>query len=207
MTPTLWPQDMPFPPDEGKEEVASTFGDGDANSQQPGDRSCFSPNSMQYPAYFKDAKGMNHSVFGTGTSFGALQYLKQGGGGVGGGKGCLPDVIQHGRSAGKKKHNSKQSNPVPVSSTLHVRHLLNFLATYEFVPTFLYTLQADRPCVNEKKINRSSDSWCTWFVLFCRHASVRAVSDLSEGVQTEIHITPARMYSYRITSVSVSRVR
>lgn len=58
MTPTLWPQDMPFPADEGKEEVASTFGD-DTNTQQPGDRSCFSPSSMQYPAYFKDSKGMN----------------------------------------------------------------------------------------------------------------------------------------------------
>lgn len=56
MTPTLWPQDMPFPPDEGKEEVASTFGD-DSTTQQPGDRNCFSPNSMQYPAYFKDSKG------------------------------------------------------------------------------------------------------------------------------------------------------
>lgn len=55
MTPTLWPQDMPFPPDEGKEEVQSTFGD-DA-TQQGGDRNCFSPNSMQYPAYFKDSKG------------------------------------------------------------------------------------------------------------------------------------------------------
>lgn len=41
---------------------------------------------------------MNHSVFGTGASFGALQYLKQGGGG--GKCGGLPDVIQHGRSAG-----------------------------------------------------------------------------------------------------------
>lgn len=97
MTPTLWPQDMPFPPDEGKEEVASTFGDTDA-SQQPGDRSCFTPNTMQYPTYFKDAKGMNHSMFGASTGLGALQYFKQGS--VTGGKGCLPDVIQHGRSAG-----------------------------------------------------------------------------------------------------------
>lgn len=40
--------------------------------------------------------GMNHSVFGPGTNFNPLQYLKQG---QSGGKG-LPDVIQHGRSAG-----------------------------------------------------------------------------------------------------------
>ncbi|XP_044259037.1 zinc finger protein 502 isoform X1 [Tribolium madens] len=98
MNPTLWPQDVPFPPDEGKEEVASTYGDGDTNSQN--DRSgCFSPNgvsgNLQYPAYFKDAKGMNHSVFGSSTNFGALQYLKQQQAGK-----VLPDVIQHGRSAG-----------------------------------------------------------------------------------------------------------
>ncbi|XP_060519703.1 zinc finger protein 768 [Cylas formicarius] len=96
INPTLWPQDVPFPPDEGKEEVTSTYGDGENG---PNDRtSCFSPNGMvgnlQYPAYFKDAKGMNHSVFGPGGNFNPLQYLKQGQG-----KG-LPDVIQHGRSAG-----------------------------------------------------------------------------------------------------------
>ncbi|ERL89296.1 hypothetical protein D910_06668, partial [Dendroctonus ponderosae] len=129
INPTLWPQDVPFPPDEGKEEVTSTYGDGENG---PNDRtSCFSPNgvvgNLQYPAYFKDSKvlnttntllkevvaihamknvfnppigmltsGMNHSVFGPGTNFNPLQYLKQG---QGGGKG-LPDVIQHGRSAG-----------------------------------------------------------------------------------------------------------
>lgn len=44
------------------------------------------------------SSGMNHSVFGSGASFGALQYLKQG---AGVGSKCgLPDVIQHGRSAG-----------------------------------------------------------------------------------------------------------
>ncbi|CAH1099054.1 unnamed protein product [Psylliodes chrysocephalus] len=95
VNPTLWPQDVPFPPDEGKEEVQSTYGDGD-NSDRA---SCFSPNglagNLQYPAYFKDAKGMNHAVFGGGTNFGALQYLKQQQPGKG-----LPDVIQHGRSAG-----------------------------------------------------------------------------------------------------------
>ncbi|XP_063363121.1 zinc finger protein 3 [Cydia amplana] len=80
-TPTLWPQDVPFPPDEGKEEVMSTFGDADGqNGEQRG--SCFSPgDTAQYPAYFKDTKGLNHGVFGSGLS---LQYLK-------GGK--LPDVL------------------------------------------------------------------------------------------------------------------
>lgn len=96
MTPTLWPQDVPFPQEEGKEEVGSTFGDTDTQS------GAFSPapdaNSIQYPAYFKDPKGGNHAVFGAGGtgSFGALQYIKQ----QGGSKSCLPDVIQHGRSAG-----------------------------------------------------------------------------------------------------------
>lgn len=97
INPTLWPQDVPFPPDEGKEEVASTYGDGDATNAQ--DRSnCFSPGSvagnLQYPAYFKDAKGINHSVFGAAANFGALQYLNKAQ------SGKLPDVIQHGRSAG-----------------------------------------------------------------------------------------------------------
>ncbi|XP_044737092.1 zinc finger protein 568 isoform X2 [Chrysoperla carnea] len=97
MTPTLWPSDVPFPADEGKEEVASTYGDGDSQHPDQNRNSCFSPSDpMQYPAYFKDAKGMNHSVFGSG-NFGALQYLKNG---INGNKGCLPDVIQHGRSAG-----------------------------------------------------------------------------------------------------------
>ncbi|CAG9824237.1 unnamed protein product [Phaedon cochleariae] len=76
INPTLWPQDVPFPPDEGKEEVQSTYGDNDADRA-----ACFSPNglagNLQYPAYFKDPKGMNHAVFGAATQFGALQYLKQ----------------------------------------------------------------------------------------------------------------------------------
>ncbi|XP_059608058.1 myeloid zinc finger 1 [Phlebotomus argentipes] len=95
--PTLWPQDMPYPgPEEGhtKEEQASAFGD-DA-SQGGESRACFSPDAangtLQYPSYFKDTKGVNHSVFGANIS--SLQYLKQGQ------KGMLPDVIQHGRSAG-----------------------------------------------------------------------------------------------------------
>lgn len=63
-------------------------------------RACFSPSipieggigaGLQYPAYFKDAKGNNHSVFGSGNP---LHYLKQGP------KGLLPDIIQHGRTAG-----------------------------------------------------------------------------------------------------------
>ncbi|KAI8426009.1 hypothetical protein MSG28_004985 [Choristoneura fumiferana] len=80
-TPTLWPQDVPFPPDEGKEEVQSTYGDADGqNGEMRG--SCFSPgDTAQYPAYFKDTKGLNHTVFSSGLS---LQYLK-------GGK--LPDVL------------------------------------------------------------------------------------------------------------------
>ncbi|XP_031629708.1 zinc finger protein 37 isoform X4 [Contarinia nasturtii] len=47
---------------------------------------------LQYPAYFKDAKGNNHSVFGG--NLGSLQYLKPGQ------KGMLPDVLQQGRNAG-----------------------------------------------------------------------------------------------------------
>lgn len=91
MTPTLWPENVPFPPDEGKEEVQSTYGD---DSQHPDRNTCFSPSDpMQYPAYFKDSKGMNHSVFGSNPNFSTLQYLKNG-------NKCLPDVIQHGRSAG-----------------------------------------------------------------------------------------------------------
>ncbi|PSN30258.1 hypothetical protein C0J52_24073 [Blattella germanica] len=103
MTPTLWPQDVPYPPDAEKDDAASTFGGGEDGSTQQTDRGsgqCFSPDSLQqYPAYFKDSKGTNHAAFGGG-NFGALQYLKQGQGG----KGCLPDVIQHGRSAETKHH-------------------------------------------------------------------------------------------------------
>lgn len=48
---------------------------------------------LQYPAYFKDAKGNNHSVFGG--NLGSLQFgLKPGQ------KGMLPDVLQQGRNAG-----------------------------------------------------------------------------------------------------------
>lgn len=48
---------------------------------------------LQYPAYFKDAKGNNHSVFGA-NSLGSLQYLKPGQ------KGGMLDVLQQGRNAG-----------------------------------------------------------------------------------------------------------
>jgi len=62
INPTLWPQDVPFPPDEGKEEVASTYGDGDNGANER--TNCFSPNgvvgNLQYPAYFKDAKGKRY---------------------------------------------------------------------------------------------------------------------------------------------------
>lgn len=87
---------MPFPGEDGhpKDEQASHFGD-DASQGTPESRACFSPDGnggLQYPAYFKDAKGVNHSVFGA--NLNPLQYLKQGQ------KGMLPDLIQHGRSAG-----------------------------------------------------------------------------------------------------------
>jgi len=62
----LWPQDVPLP--------QSKSGQYDSND--------FSPeNAPQFPAYFKDAKGVVHEIFG--------QAGKS-----------LPDVIQHGRSAG-----------------------------------------------------------------------------------------------------------
>ncbi|XP_063235713.1 myeloid zinc finger 1-like isoform X2 [Bacillus rossius redtenbacheri] len=93
MTPTLWPQDVPYPGDNpDKEDAASTFGE-DGSSQQTDQG--FSPDGTHhYPSYFKDAKGGNHAAFGGG-NLGTLNYLKQMPG-----KGCLPDVIQHGRSAG-----------------------------------------------------------------------------------------------------------
>lgn len=88
---------MPYPPDdtEPKNEQNNGYAD-DASQGTPESRACFSPDGvggLQYPAYFKDPKGVNHSVFGT--NLGSLQYLKQQGQ-----KGMLPDVIQHGRSAG-----------------------------------------------------------------------------------------------------------
>ncbi|XP_050546354.1 myeloid zinc finger 1-like isoform X3 [Daktulosphaira vitifoliae] len=64
----LWPQDVPLPQSK--------------NIQYDSNDSCYSPeNAPQFPAYFKDAKGVIHEIFG--------QSGKS-----------LPDVIQHGRSAG-----------------------------------------------------------------------------------------------------------
>lgn len=69
----------------------------DSNHDSAESRACFSIQGgagagLQYPAYFKDAKGNNHSVFGG--NLGSLQYLKPGQ------KGMLPDVLQQGRNAG-----------------------------------------------------------------------------------------------------------
>lgn len=110
--PTLWPQDLPYPesssgiegtpaadginPVQLKDE--QNFNEDTASQGTPESRACFSPvsdvtGSLQYPAYFKDAKGVNHSVFGT--NLAQLQYLNKNGN-----KAALPDVIQHGRSAG-----------------------------------------------------------------------------------------------------------
>jgi myeloid zinc finger protein 1 len=74
-TPTLWPQDVPYPPDGSKDEPADFNG---GAIGPVGDE--------QYSAYFKDAKGVQHSVFGGNLS--ALQYLKQGK------DGRLPDLLQ-----------------------------------------------------------------------------------------------------------------
>ncbi|XP_063698744.1 zinc finger protein 37 isoform X2 [Culicoides brevitarsis] len=91
--PTLWPQDVPYPPEDGQQpKDENQFGD-EGSQGTPESRGCFSPeNGLSYPAYFKDAKGVNHSVFGN-NSISSL-YLKQNGG-----KG-LPDVLQNGRAAG-----------------------------------------------------------------------------------------------------------
>lgn len=74
------------------------FNEDTVSQGTPESRACFSPasdatGSLQYPAYFKDAKGVNHSVFGS--NLAQLQYLNKGSP-----KMVLPDVIQHGRSAG-----------------------------------------------------------------------------------------------------------
>ncbi|KFB40597.1 AGAP011544-PA-like protein [Anopheles sinensis] len=87
---TLWPQDVPYPPEleNAQPKDEQTFGD-EASQGGGESRGCFSPEN--YPAYFKDGKGVNHSIFGNN-----LQYLNK----ATGGKAMLPDVIQHGRSAG-----------------------------------------------------------------------------------------------------------
>lgn len=91
--PTLWPQDVPYPPEEGQQpKDENQFGD-DGSQGTPESRGCFSPeNGLSYPAYFKDSKGVNHSVFGN-NSISSL-YLKQNG------QKGLPDVLQNGRAAG-----------------------------------------------------------------------------------------------------------
>ncbi|XP_045464954.1 zinc finger protein 250-like isoform X1 [Harmonia axyridis] len=96
INPTLWPQDVPFPAEEGKEEVTSTYGDGDVQNDRT---NCFSPSNLppnlQYPAYFKDTKGTNHPIFSSSNNFASLQYIKHAQGNKG-----MPEIIQHGRSAG-----------------------------------------------------------------------------------------------------------
>uniref|UniRef100_A0A336LUS2 CSON004841 protein n=1 Tax=Culicoides sonorensis TaxID=179676 RepID=A0A336LUS2_CULSO len=70
--PTLWPQDLPYPPEDGqqpKDENQSGFGDDGS----------------------QDSKGVQHSVFGN-NSISSL-YLNKGQKG-------LPDVLQNGRAAG-----------------------------------------------------------------------------------------------------------
>lgn len=114
---TLWPCDLPFPGDSGGDDGGDGTGEtntenneqkneqkhendgyaGDMAHETAESRACFSIQGgagagLQYPAYFKDAKGNNHSVFGG--NLGSLQYLKQGQ------KGMLPDVLQQGRNAG-----------------------------------------------------------------------------------------------------------
>lgn len=117
--PTLWPQDMPYPPDEHepKNEQNNGYGDDGTSQGAAESRACFSPDGtvLPYPAYFKDQKGVQHSVFGA--NIGSLQYLQNGGtdklgaasaGATAGGlnghglvdQKMMTHVIQHGRSAG-----------------------------------------------------------------------------------------------------------
>lgn len=78
--PTLWPQDVPYPPDEAQKDESYAEEGGSQNEDAP---------DTQYPAYYKDGKGIPHSVFGNMD----MNYLKQN-------SKTLPDVIQTGRSAG-----------------------------------------------------------------------------------------------------------
>lgn len=99
----MWPQDVPYPGDETETKNEIGGYPDDASQGTPDSRACFSPDGtglFHYPDHFKDGKGLNHSVFGG--NLGSLQYIKQAGSGTGpnGQKGMLPDVIQHGRSAG-----------------------------------------------------------------------------------------------------------
>ncbi|XP_059475278.1 endothelial zinc finger protein induced by tumor necrosis factor alpha-like isoform X2 [Neocloeon triangulifer] len=92
-TPTLWPQDVPYPPD--NKDESSEFGPGGTNEEQ-------------YSAYFKDAKGVQHSVFGGNLS--ALQYLKQGK------DGRLPDLLPQ-----QQQHLQQQQQQLNRGMPLYVR--------------------------------------------------------------------------------------
>jgi myeloid zinc finger protein 1 len=81
---TLWPQDIPFP-DELKDEQGNDASQGGSKS-----RKSRKGIGIIYPTYFKDENGVNHSVIGN--NLGSL-YSKSG-------QKILPDLIQHGRSAG-----------------------------------------------------------------------------------------------------------
>lgn len=92
--PTLWPQDMPFPLEDGQTKDEQTSGFGDDGSQG----SIYTHHIINIvisinKTLFLDSKGVSHSVFGT--NLGSLQYLKNGQK-----VSMLPDIIQHGRSAG-----------------------------------------------------------------------------------------------------------
>lgn len=57
-TPTLWPQDVPYP-----NEDAAQGGQGGKEADFGAEAS--SPDTTHYPSYFKDAKGVSHPAFGT----------------------------------------------------------------------------------------------------------------------------------------------
>lgn len=69
--PTLWPHDLPYPPEEARKNEQNF------NEEKPLN------DDSQYAAYFKDGKGIPHSVFGNMDS-----------------KESLPDVLQNGKSSG-----------------------------------------------------------------------------------------------------------
>ncbi|KAK6634118.1 hypothetical protein RUM44_004726 [Polyplax serrata] len=79
VNPALWPQDVPYPEDGEKE---SDFDD--SSSQRNGS---FSPETLHYPAYYKDSKGIIHPAFGAG----AVGFAKNG---------KIPELIQQGRVTG-----------------------------------------------------------------------------------------------------------
>lgn len=95
---------------------------------------------LQYPAYFKDAKGNNHSVFGS-NSLGSLQYLKQGQ------KGMLPDVLQQGRNAGMPLYvrcpicqkEFKQKSTLLQHGCIHIESRYFWKFSYQSGPIILWT--------------------------------------------------------------------